>query len=175
MCPYIPDQQKNTGSFVATTNVWDVSDIYETEIGSPEFKELIVRLYQNVNNIALALNSKDSAFYLTEEFQTGQLWFNQNSSNQLDLRPAFRKVVNFGPIGLGLNAPVPHGLTPTNTWKFTKIQGAASDTATLTYFPLPFAGAGDIQVKVTSTNVVINNGTVSTFTDAYIILEYIKF
>ena len=45
--PYIPDQV-NSGSYIGTTQVWDVSQIYDIEVNSPEFKELIVRLYQNI-------------------------------------------------------------------------------------------------------------------------------
>lgn len=170
------EQQQNTGSYVATTNVWDVSRLYEVEIGSEEFKELIVRLYQNVNNIALVLNTKDSGFYLLEEFLTGQVWFNPADTNPLKTRPVYRRVVNTGALGAGVTTVV-HGLTPGNTWTFTKIQGAASNTGTLAYVPLPYAGVGvgNISVDVNSTNVVINNGSGSTFTNSYIILEYLKF
>jgi hypothetical protein len=173
--PYIPDQQKDTGSFIATTNVWDVSQIYETEIGSQEFKELFVRLYQNINNIVLALNTKDSAFYLTEEFVNGQIFTNLTDLSQLALRPVFRKFINIGP--LGALATIPHGLAITNTWKFTRIYGVASDTVNLLYYPLPWASAAgltNIELKVNVTDVIVTNNSGIAFTDCYVIVEMVK-
>jgi len=54
---------QQVGSFVPTTNVWDPSEIYSVDVTSPRFKELLVRLYQNVNLIAVVLNTKDSGYY----------------------------------------------------------------------------------------------------------------
>lgn len=172
---YITEQQPNTGSYVQTTSVWDVSILYDVEINSPEFRELIVRLYQQTNNIALSLNTKDSAFYVDQVFQTGQQWFNPTDPDPLKLRPAFRKVINMGALAAGANT-VAHGLTLTgSTITFTKIQGAASNTATNNYVPLPHAngGATDIIVTVNATNVIVTNNSGSLFTNAYIILEYL--
>jgi hypothetical protein len=42
----------NIGSFVPTSYVWDVARLYEIDVNSDEFKELLVRLYQNLNLIA---------------------------------------------------------------------------------------------------------------------------
>lgn len=172
---YIPDQRINTGSYIPTTSVWDVTQLYQTEVTSPEFKELIVRLYQNINNIALALNTKDSGYYVEEEFVTGQVWFNPNSTDLNALRSCFRKVINIGALAAGVKS-VNHGIAITNTFKFTSIRGAASNTGTLIFVPLPFAGVGigNISVTVNATQVVINNGSGSTFTDSYVILEYVK-
>lgn len=172
---YIPDQQINTGSFVPTTNIWDVSRIYEVDIQSPEFKELLVRLYQNVNLMALVLNAKDSAYYLPEEFATGRLFYNPNSNSPLNLIPGFRKWFLTGALGAGVTA-VNHNLSVTTTWKFISISGCASDTAGSNYYPLPFPGAtgNNIEVRVTSTQIVITNNSGATFDYSEIILEYIK-
>jgi hypothetical protein len=174
--PYIPDQV-NSGSYIGTTQVWDVSQIYDIEVNSPEFKELIVRLYQNINNVATVLNTKDSAFYLNKEFVNGQLWFNpaDPTLSQLKLRADFRTVVNIGALGAGVTS-VNHGITVTNTLKWTFIGGAATNTGTLVGYPLCFAGAAgnNIELRVTSTQVVINNNSGVTFTDCYVVLEYVK-
>ena len=100
----LPEQRINTGSFVPTTNIWDVARLYEIAVDSPEFKELLVRLYQNVNTIAIALNTKDSALYFLEEFVTGQLWFNANSSDPNDQNQGFRRVYNSGAITAGITS-----------------------------------------------------------------------
>jgi len=112
---YIPDQQINTGSFVQQTPIFDVSRLYEVEVGSPEFKELIVRLAHQTNNISLVLNNKQSGYYLLEEFITGNNYFNTTSSNQLLLRPEFAKTFNIGALGAGVTNTA-HNLTITATW-----------------------------------------------------------
>ena len=174
--PYIPDQQSNTGQFVPTTNVWEVSQIGSMDVNSEEFKLLLVRLYQNVNNISIALNAKDAGYYVEQEFNTGQQFFNPTSNNQLDLRGAFRKTVNTGALAAGVNT-VAHGLTIGSTWSFTKILGAASNTTAGNYYPLPFASAGgaaNIEVRLDNTNIIITNNSGVTFTTSVIILEYLK-
>lgn len=173
---YSPNQQINTGSFVPTTNIWDISRLYDVEVGSPEFKELMVRLYQNVNNIALVLNTKCSGYFINEEFVNSKLYFNPANNNQLELRPGFQKTINTGSLGAGITA-VNHGITVTNTLKWMFISGAATNTGTLVGYPITFAGAGgnNIEVRTTATQVVINNNSGVTFTDSQVTLEYVKF
>lgn len=172
---YTTDQRARTGSFVPTTNVWDIGRLFEVDVNSDEFKELLVRLYQNVNNISLVLNTKDTAYYLTKEFNSSMVLFNPLSTNPLDLRTGYRVVINIGALAAGVTN-TNHNLAITNTWKFVKINGAASNTATLQYYPLPFAGAAgnNIEVTVNATQVVINNASGVVFTDAYVVLEYVK-
>ena len=173
---YNQNQQISTGSYVPTTNVWDVSRLYEVEVGSPEFKELLVRLYQNVNNIAIVLNTKTTGYYINEEFISGKLFFNPVSNDPLQLRPGFIISVNTGALGAGVTA-VNHNIAVTNTFKWMFISGAATNTGTLIGYPLPFAGVAgnNIEVSVTSTQVLINNNSGVTFTDSQITLEYCKF
>ena len=52
---------RDPGLYIPTTSVWDVSEIYSTDVTKPEFKELLVRMYQNLNNMAMATNNKDSS------------------------------------------------------------------------------------------------------------------
>jgi hypothetical protein len=173
---YIEDQQINTGSYVPTTNVWDVGRLYEIDVNSDEFKELLVRLYQNVNNIALVLNTKSTGYYINEEFVSGKLFFNPDSNDPLDLRPGFIISINTGVLGAGVTA-VNHNIDVTNIFKWMFISGAATNTGTLVGYPLPFAGVAgnNIEVSVTATQVLINNNSGVTFTDSQVTLEYCKF
>lgn len=91
--------QNNVGLFVPTTNIWDVTSIKDIDVTKPEFKELLIRLYQNINNITLALNMKDSALYFQQEFVTGQAFFlnpNVMCDRAVVQRQSFRMVVDCG-------------------------------------------------------------------------------
>lgn len=173
--PYVTGQVTNTGSYVPTTNIWDVSQINAVDVNSPEFKELLVRLYQNVNNIALALNTKDSAFYLLQEFNYGAVYFNPSDPTLNGLRPGYRILINTGALAGGLTT-VAHGLTVTNTWTWIKINGAATDSVNLLGYPITYAdtGGANISVSVDATNVYINNGSGQVFTNSVVVLEYLK-
>jgi len=174
---YTPDQQIDTGSFIPTTNVLDVARLYEVNVQSDEFKELLVRLYQTVNNIAIVLNNKESGYHILEEFVSGAVYFNPNDTSPLSLRPEFQKFINVGVLGAGTTTTA-HGLTITSTWKFVSAIGMASDTIGFNYYPLPWAssaGATNIQVTVNATNVVIINNSGVSFTDCYINLKYLKY
>ena len=173
---YIPDQQINTGQFVSTTNVWDIGRLYDVEINSDEFKELLVRLYQNVNNIALSLNNKESGYYIQEEFVNSGVYFNPTTSDPLQLRPVFRKIINVGAVNAGVTNAA-HGLVIASTWSFTRIYGAVSNTTTNNYLPLPWASAAgitNIELSVNAVNVVVTNNSGLTFPTCTVVLEYLK-
>jgi hypothetical protein len=173
---YIPDQRINTGLYVPSTNVWDLGILQEIDVNSPEFKELLVRLYQNVNNIAISLNLKDSAIYIQEEFVTGAQFFNPASSSQLLQRAEFRSTYNIGALGAGVTNTA-HGLTIGATWVFTQIWGTASDNIGPNYYPLPWASAGgatNIELRVDGVNIVITNNSGIAFTSCIVVLEYVK-
>lgn len=182
------NQQTNTGSFVALTNTWDVQRLQEVDVKSEEFKELLVRLYQNINNICLALNIKDVGYYTESEFLNGQLFFpnpalSSSTAQSPTYRQVFRTVINFGALPNAGAKSVAHNIaivpaTPT-TYSFTRIYGAASNGATQTSFiPLPFSSPilnQNIKLEVTNTNVVVTTAIdYSSYTVAYIVVEYIK-
>lgn len=170
------------GSFVPTTNVWDVSEIYSTDVTSPAFKELLVRLYQNLNKMALVTNVKDSGMYVDSEFVTSCQYFPSQSLSSATaqsptLRPVFRKVVNFGALPNTATKSVAHGISPTASFTFTRIYGCSTNPST-SYIPLPYAApvlADNIELNADATNVNVKTGSNRTaYTVTYIILEYIK-
>lgn len=169
---YIDNQQQNTGSFVPTTNIWDVQALFNNDVNSAEFKELILRIYQNINLIALVLNTKKSAFFPDQEFVNGSLYALNPSVDPIG---GWSKFIIIGALGAGVTS-VAHGIPFTALYKMISIAGSATNTGTLDYYPLPYAGGGanDIQVRVDGTNVVVTNNSGVTFDYAYVILEYIK-
>lgn len=175
----MPGPGPNYGSFVSQTQVWDTAEIYETEVTSPAFKELLVRLYQNLNNMSLSLNTRDAGLYdNANEFVNGQQWFPNPANTSQTLaapvqRQVYRFVVSFGALPNTGTTSVAHGLTITPSFTFTRIYGASSNTVGLLYTPIPNQ---DIKLEVNATNVVITTfADYSAYTVTYVILEYIKF
>ena len=180
------EPRNNFGSFVPTTNVWDVAQLYEIDVTSPAFKELLVRLYQNVNLIALALNTKDSGIYDVNQFVNGQIFFpNPVNSSATQTTPEFRQVyrlvINFGALPNAGVKTVAHGIVVNTATTFTRIYGAASDTTAFSYIPLPYASVtavgNNIELSVDATNVTIDTGTTnrSNYDTCYVVLEYMFF
>lgn len=169
--------RNDIGSFVATTNVWDVAQLYQMDVNSPEFKELLVRLYQNVNNISILLNLKDTGYYNQQEFVNGQLYFPNPAKNTQNFRQVYRMTINFGALPNTTTKSVPHNIPITVGVTFTRIYATASDTTTPAYIPIPFVdtGGNDIQIDVDGTDVNITTTSDRTnFTICYVVLEYIK-
>lgn len=174
------------GIYTPTTWIFDVASIQQIDVNSPEFKELLIRLYQNLNRMALALNIKDSAYYNTQEFVNSQLYFPNPANNSTTLtapafRNVFRTVVNFGALpSNGTPISVAHNIKVNGSYTFTRIYAAASDTTNLKYLPIPYSSAVDvahnISLDVTATNVIITSGghDYSSYTVCYVVLEYLK-
>lgn len=172
----------NRGAFVPTTEVWDISEIYNTDINSEAFKELIVRLYQNINNIALSVNIRDAGYYVDEEFVNGQLFFSDptlssSTAQKPTLRQVFRKVINFGSLPNTATKSAAHSITLDSNSTFTRIYGCASDTTGNTYIPLPYASTtgNPIELFVDSTNInIVTSSDRTNFDTCYVIIEYLK-
>lgn len=171
------------GLYVNSTYIFDVQQIQQADVNSAEFKELLVRLYQNINSMCIALNLKDSGYYNTQEFVNGQMWFpNPAYNSSTPVYPAFRQVyrtvVDFGFLPDTGTATVPHYIPINEAYSFTRIYATASDPVALTYIPIPYASASgidDLQIDVDATNVIITTASNRTnYTICYVILEYIK-
>jgi hypothetical protein len=171
----VAGQQANTGLYIPTTAIFDIiSRLQQSNANSEEFKELIVRLSQQVNSINIALNLKESGLYPLEEFLNSKLWFNASSDNPDNQRQSFHYTFNTGALGAGANT-IAHGLTIAATWQMMSIRGAASDTSGINYAPIPNSGAAYISVSVDATNITIDNNSGIAFTDSVVVLEYCKF
>lgn len=161
---------EQSGLYIPTTQIWDQG------ADSQDPKEMVVRLHQNLNSIATAVNLKDSGYYNTMPFVTGQQFFPNPALNEMtaatpDFRPTYRLVVNFGPY-VGVTKSVPHGLTITATTTFTRIYGTGNNNssgnpALWTFVPLPNPNNN---ITVTETNVTITGA--GNYNIVYVILEY---
>lgn len=169
--------EKNKGMFLGTTQVWDLSDIAGKKI-NPELKELLVKMYQNLNLMAMTVNNKDSGMYLNiNEYACGQTYFATDTATGKQ-RAVHRKVVNIGALPDNTTKPVAHGLAVNSSYIFTRIYGAATDTTANVSLPLPSASVvanDNIELWVNATHVNIKTGKNRTsFSTCYVVLEYLK-
>lgn len=170
------------GSFVPTTNVWDVGQLQDIDVTSPEFKELLVRLYQNLNLMAIVVNSRDAGYYVPQQFVNGQLWYpnpnlDSTSTTNPTLRQVMRLMVPFGALPNTGTKSVAHGITVNSSYSFTRIYATATDPVAMSYIPIPYASptlANNIELSVDATNVTITTGSNrSSYTTCYVVLEYL--
>ena len=172
------------GLYVPSTYIWDIQQLQSLDVNSQEFKELLVRLYQNINSITIALNLKDSAYYDTNEFINGQSWFpdptlTSSSSTTPTFRPDYRQVVNFGALPNTATKSVAHNVAVNSAYTLTRMYAAATDPVALSLIPIPYASneAGQsIELNADATNVNITTGSNRTsYTRCVVIMEYMKF
>jgi hypothetical protein len=176
------NKQLLSGSFVPSTQIWDVTDVYGAEIKDPKLQELFIRMYQNLNKMSIVLNVKDNGYYDIIQNSCSQLYFPQQApgaSTQVKYRPVLRLVVNFGALPNTSAKVVAHGITTSANTIFTRIYASASDTTGQGYIPIPYASptlANNIELSVDGTNVTITTGSDRTnFTTCYVVLEYLQF
>lgn len=183
MAGSFPDQM-DQGIYVPQSLVWDVEDIYNLDVKSEEFKELLVRLYQNVTQMAIVINYKSTGLYILEEYLNSSEFFadpatlSATSTLTPENRSVFRKVINFGALPNAGAKNAAHDIDITSGYTFTHIYGTANDTAGNSYIPLPYSSPTlneNISLEVDATNVTITTGSNRTnYTTSYVILEYIK-
>lgn len=172
------------GAFIGTTSIWDPTEIYSVDVNSQEFKDLLVRMYQNLNKMSMLLNMKTTGTYDTQEFVTGNTFFHNPSltsasSTRPVHRPEYRITINFGALpSSATTKSVAHGLVFNSNTVFTGVYAAASDTTSSAYIPIPYSTSTDIDVvelDVDGTNVNITTGKdMSAFDTTIVVLSYLK-
>jgi len=185
------------GLFLPSTYTFDVARLYEVDVNSPEFKELLVRLYQDVNSIILSLNLKESGLYdNTNEFVTGAVYYprpglTSTTQQESALRQEYATIIDFGALPNAGNKSAPHGIVFTSQMMFTRMYATATDTTNLqaisinnvdaglvtvpppTLTPSPL---GNVQIYVDATDVWIRTtANLTNFDQCVVVLKYLKF
>ncbi len=178
------DQSGIQSAFVETTDVYDVDVIRSLDVKGDEFKEFLVRLRQNTEKIAVAVNFRDAGYYIEELFNCGQVYFpnkalSSSTPQEPTYRAVYRKVVDFGALPNAGAKSVAHGIPNIDAQvTFSRIYATASDPIGLTYIPIPnfsVAGANQVDISVGVTNVTITtNFNATAYTRVLIVLEYFK-
>lgn len=160
--------------------------IPETYVIPDDLNELRIKTTQIFNDLAIAINSKDTGFYIEEEFACGQVYFSSTTAfanRTPDLREVFRKVIDFGILPNAGTKNVAHGITTNQNFVFTRIYATATDPAVATTnsaIPIPYinvaAPADSVQFNVDATNINITTTTANyiNYTRCYVVLEYVK-
>ena len=170
----------NFGLYIPTTANFDPSEILNIKGIDPAMADLLIRLHQNFNSMALALNLKESAYYIEDEFLTGQQFFNdlpyQDNSAQYQYRLPYRIARNFGALPNNTSASVAHGLDLTNATA-TRIFGAATKSDKTSFLPIPYASptlSNNISLEITNTDIVITTGSNRTDYNAIVVFEFLR-
>lgn len=168
------------GSFVPTTFIWEIQQIQSANI-DPNLKDVLIRLYQNLNQVCIVLNTKDTGMYVEQEFINGQVYFPNpalNSTTALNpqMRQVFRKVINFGALPNAAAKSVAHNIQQPE-WIMTRMYATASDLNSEFYIPIPFASTiavnQNISLECDATDVIITTAVdYSAFDTCFVVLEY---
>jgi len=174
----------SSGAFLNTRYIVDPSRIYEMNVNSREFKDILVSIFQNMNSITNMMNMKTTGTFPLQEFVTGNQYFpNPSLSSASSTTPVFRaeyrKVINFGALpGSTSTASVAHEIDFNSNTLFTGVYGIASDTTSYNYIPIPYAtstAADIVEINVDTTNVNITVGKdMSAFDKVLVVLSYLK-
>lgn len=172
--------QNDFGVFLPTTAVFDPESLVALN-NDPKFKELVIFITQQYNNIANVVNLKETGYYITTEIVNSQFWFNPNVTavDQSIFRNDFRTVVNFGALPNATTKTVPHNIPNfiPGVASWTRIYATATD-ATGAGIPIPYASSvlnENIIISVDDTNIYITTAIdYSNFTITYVVLEYLK-
>jgi len=128
------------GIFVPTTRLLSLTRIYDMNPDTREFKDLLINLSRNINNIATILNKKTNGIHPLVEFLSGNTFFpnpaySSKSNNSPVYRSEYRKVINFGALpNVASTKSVAHKLNFNSKTVFTGIYGTASDTTSNKYY-----------------------------------------
>ena len=150
------------------------------------FEEYDVKLRQYLNNMANAVNTKDSGLYTDEEVITGQQFlplYSTDTSSNVNYRNVFRKVIDFGALPDSSTKTVAHGISTTEDFSIVRLYATATDpgASTLqTAIPIPYVNVADpadgVQLSMGATNMSITTttGNYTVYTRCFVVVEYIN-
>jgi len=149
--------------------------IEENPFFPDEHSQFLLKLTDYTRSASTCINQREICAYVQNEILTGSTFFSVEQSG--DVRPFYRKVINFGALPNATSKSVPHGISVGNTFQFLKILTVGNNPSATGTTPYAIALPDmNSTVKVTLTNVVITTtADYSAYTQCAVILEYVKF
>jgi len=149
----------------------------EWPLDPKQLQEQLTIFYRRISN---TVNSKEGGLYSSQEFFSNQQYsLNDPGTFKNVYRKCFDMVaLNGGAIAPGATASFAHGIT--GIVQLVHMYGGAKNSdATPKFIPLPYVSAtlvtDQVQVYITSTNVVLVNGATQTaLTSATLVVEVLK-
>lgn len=140
----------------------------------PEFSQFLLKMSDYAREFAPAINQREICAYVANEIITGSTLFSDLESQ--NVRPVFRKVVQFGALPNTTSKSVPHEIDVMNTYQFIKILVIGNNPSATGTTPYATVLANkDSRVDITLSNIVITTtADYSAFTVCSVILEYTK-
>ena len=173
----IPQQ----GTSIPTTQNWNVEDITSLSSIDPNLKDVLIKLYRNLNIMALAINYKESGMYMdTERYINSSLFSDQQDTNEgpnLSPRPIYRTVIDIGALPNSTFTTVAHDIEIIAGYRFIGIFGGASKVDGSSFIPLGQSSSTaneNIKIEVTATDVITTTTKDYSAYFGLIILMYVK-
>ena len=172
----------NYGLFIPTTRVFGGEALQNSTIDQAS-KNVLLQMYQAINDISLALNSKISGMYVLQEFITGATLFptiDGSSYGQQNPPPRqeFGMVVKFGALPNAGTTSVAHGIKWDNKCQLTRLTAGATNQTGVTALSIPFSSPTlneNIKITLDATNVNITTAIdYSAYTITTVFIGYVK-
>lgn len=150
------------------------------------FEEYDVKLRSYLNDIASAVNTKDSGLYTDEEVLTGQQFlpnYSTTTSTNVNYRNVFRKVIDFGALPNTATKSVAHGIDTTQDFSIVRLYATATAPGVSTIqsaIPIPYMNVvtptDSVQLLMGPINIFIRTTTANyiAYTRCFVVIEYIK-
>lgn len=175
--------QNIPSSFLPSTFIWDIEKVRSSNL-DPELKDLFIRLYQNLNQVCLVVNNKETSIYSTQETFAGNKYFpnyslNTSSSKTPTLRESFRKTFLCGPLPNASSISIPHQIKMNSSTSLVRLDIHATNDSGSSMIKIPYASTvsvnDNIEAEVTDTHIVITTAADKTaYTKCYIVIEVLK-
>ena len=140
-----------------------------------DFDRFLVIFDLLYKRIANSVNSKEGGLFSLTEVAAFMQYYTANPNQ---FRPVYRIVIDFGALPNAGSKSVVHNLQVTNTFRWVRIYGAATDPTALSGISLDRSSPTlneNIKVDVDATNVTITTAIdYSSYTSAQVVLEYTK-
>jgi hypothetical protein len=148
------------GPFIQTTNVFDVIDARDLDTSSEDFKQLIIRLSQQVNDIAIQLNKKVHGDYSLIAYANGRTLYPEVPGG--NERGTGFVTIDFGALPNAGMKSIAHNIVFNADTRITYLYAVANNPTIPKGLPIPYvdvttAGASNIELNIDNTNVNITD------------------